>query len=265
MPWAACAHRRALYGPAAADGQPLSQRRAAWDRIGVPESFPRRLADDTVAAAPGKPARPKDAASLILWRPTRRGAEVLMGVRSARHRFMPNRLVFPGGRVDAADRRAPAARPLPAATRAALEHRASPSLAHGLAMAALRELAEETGLALLADTPAGPLPDPGDLAYLCRALTPPASPLRFNARFLIAPAEAACGTLGGSGELEHLGWYPLEGPLPFEPALITARVLAEFRSWLATPPAARAGRPLVWFQGQENRRLEGPSRRRRGT
>ena len=28
-----------------------------------------------------------------------------MGVRSARHRFMPSRLVFPGGRVDPADAR----------------------------------------------------------------------------------------------------------------------------------------------------------------
>lgn len=225
---------------------------------------PRYRPEEFTAAAeprPDRAARPKDAASLLLWRPTRKGAEVLMGVRSARHRFMPNRLVFPGGRVDAADRAAPAARPLPQATRAALEHRASPRLAHGLGIAALRELAEETGLSLAADTPRGPLPDLGHLAYLCRALTPTLSPVRFNARFLIAPGEAASGTLGGSGELEHLGWYPLDGPLPHEPALITARVLEEFRAWLALPPEARDSRPLVWYQGRDNRRLEGPRRR----
>ncbi len=68
-----------------------------------------------------RPRAQEDAASLILWRGRRgTGREVLMGVRSARHRFMPSRLVLPGGRADAADRRAPAvARPLPAATRAA--------------------------------------------------------------------------------------------------------------------------------------------------
>ncbi|MFC7610155.1 NUDIX hydrolase [Teichococcus aestuarii] len=49
------------------------------------------------------------------------------------------------------------------------------------------------------------------LHYLCRAVTPARSPIRFNARFLVAPAEAAEGTLSGSGELEQLAWLPLEG------------------------------------------------------
>ncbi|MCS6930834.1 MAG: NUDIX domain-containing protein [Acetobacteraceae bacterium] len=225
---------------------------------------PRYRPEEFTAAGeprPDRPARPQDAASLLLWRPTRRGAEVLMGVRSAKHRFMPSVLVFPGGGVDPADRSAPAARPLPEATRAALEHRASPRLAHGLAMAALRELKEETGLHLSAETPSGPLPDPGHLSYLCRALTPALSPVRFNARFLVAPGEEAAGTLGGSGELEHLGWYRLDGPLPHAPALITARVLEEFRAWLAMSEEQRRTRPLVWFQGRDNRRLERPRRR----
>ncbi|MFC7610154.1 NUDIX hydrolase [Teichococcus aestuarii] len=52
--------------------------------------------------------------------------EVLMGMRAAGHRFMPNRLVFPGGRVDLADRTAPAATELRPDTRAALERRAPP-------------------------------------------------------------------------------------------------------------------------------------------
>ncbi|MDT8265188.1 NUDIX hydrolase, partial [Roseomonas sp. DSM 102946] len=44
-------------------------------------------------------ARPADAASLILWRQSRQGVEVLMGLRSRAHRFMPGVLVFPGGRL----------------------------------------------------------------------------------------------------------------------------------------------------------------------
>src|SRR3984957_13117783 len=51
-----------------------------------------------------KAVRAKHAASLIVLR-IDRGASLagephmLMGMRGARHRFMPNRLVFPGGRV----------------------------------------------------------------------------------------------------------------------------------------------------------------------
>jgi 8-oxo-dGTP pyrophosphatase MutT (NUDIX family) len=224
----------------------------------VPSKPTCRPKDFTATAEPrpARAARPRDAASLLLWRRTKKGAEVLMGVRSAKHRFMPSVLVFPGGRVDPADRAAPAARPLPEPTRAALEHRASPRLAHALGIAALRELAEETGLHLTADTPGGRLPDLGRLDYLCRALTPTLSPVRFNARFLIAPGETAEGALGGSGELEHLGWYALDRDLPHPPAEITARVLDEFRAWLAMSEAERRARPLVWFQGRDKRKLE---------
>jgi 8-oxo-dGTP pyrophosphatase MutT (NUDIX family) len=220
-----------------------------------------RPTDFTAAgeSRPARPARPRDAASLLLWRPTARGPEVLMGVRSARHRFMPSVLVFPGGRVDPADRAAPAAAPLPEPTRVALEHRATPRLAHGIGIAALRELEEETGLVLAAG--GDRLPDLSALDYLCRALTPTLSPVRFNARFLVAHGERAAGALGGSGELEHLGWYRVGEALPHPPALITARVLEEFAAWHAAGEAERRARPLVWFQGRDNRRLEGPKRR----
>ena len=45
-----------------------------------------------------RPARPRDAASLVLWSPGPDGPEVLMGRRSSRHRFLPDMFVFPGGR-----------------------------------------------------------------------------------------------------------------------------------------------------------------------
>ncbi len=47
--------------------------------------------------------RPKDAATIILVRRQRRKLYVLMGMRHSRHAFMPDRYVFPGGRVDRAD------------------------------------------------------------------------------------------------------------------------------------------------------------------
>ena len=101
---------------------------------------------------PSPPARPRTvparhAASLVVLRRRASGEpELLMGMRGARHRFMPNRLVFPGGAVDRADLNAPAASGLAPHTRALLERRTNPRLAHGLGIAAARELDEETGL-----------------------------------------------------------------------------------------------------------------------
>jgi 8-oxo-dGTP pyrophosphatase MutT (NUDIX family) len=205
---------------------------------------------------PEKAARPRDASTLILWRRSGTGFEVLMGVRSARHRFMPQRLVFPGGRVDPEDRSAPVASELEAHTRRALELRAAPRLARAIGVAAIRELEEETGL-LLGRMEAGKLrADLAPLRYLCRALTPPMSPVRFNARFLMAPAETVTGSMGGSGELEHLGWYPVGETPPHELAPITARVLTEFRELMALPEPERETRPLIWYQGRDTRRLE---------
>ena len=55
---------------------------------------------------PENPVRPRDAASLVILRQRKGGTEVLLGRRASRHRFMPNVFVFPGGRVDNADRNA---------------------------------------------------------------------------------------------------------------------------------------------------------------
>lgn len=223
------------------------------------------------AARPGASA-PAHAASLILWRQTQGqtqgqirggGVEVLMGLRSAAHRFMPGVLVFPGGRVDAADRHTPVLTPLAEPTRRALERRAPPRLAQALAVAAARELREETGLLLGDLAPDGTLrPDLAPLRYLCRAVTPPTMPIRFNARFLLAPAEAVRGELAGSGELEALAWVPLEGTPPARLAPITACVLREFRALLALPPEARDERALIRFAGFDNRFPERGERKR---
>src|SRR5215475_4588018 len=67
--------------------------------------------------------RPKDAATLILVDRSGRVPKVLLGKRHARHKFMPGKFVFPGGRVDPADRRMTAARPLDPATEAHLMKR----------------------------------------------------------------------------------------------------------------------------------------------
>jgi 8-oxo-dGTP pyrophosphatase MutT (NUDIX family) len=174
---------------------------------------------------PTVPAR--HAASLVVLRRQGGTPSVLMGMRGAAHRFMPNRLVFPGGAVERADATAPCAAPLPAWTRAQLEKAATPRLAHALAVAAVRELEEETGLSL------GAPPALDGLDYLGRAITPPVQPVRFNARFLLVDAERISGTLAGSGELENLRFYGIAEALALELHAVQRRVLEEALRWLS--------------------------------
>lgn len=203
-------------------------------------------------AEKARAVRPKHAASLILWREGPEGPEALMGRRHRSLRFMPGVLVFPGGRVDRADHRARPATELKPPTRAMLERSAPPSLARALAVAALRELHEEAGL-LVGEEGA---PDLAPLDYLCRAITPPGRPMRFDARFLIAPAEAARGEIRGSGELEEMRFFPVRGLAGERLAPITRLILVEFEAWLAMGPETRAERQLIRYQGFDRRVTE---------
>ena len=210
------------------------------------------------ARAPGsKAVTPRHAASLIVWRQAK-GAEpeILMGMRHAKHKFMPSVLVFPGGRVDRADHGVKVLSELLPETEALLRHRAPPSLARALGVCAIRELVEETGLLLGEMQGKRLLADLSTLDYLCRAVTPASRAMRFNARFLLAPAERLRGEIGGSGELEQLGWYPLSKARQADLAAITYKILAEFAEWLDMPAAARATRPLIAFRGMDNRTVD---------
>src|SRR4051812_13466629 len=168
----------------------------------------------------------RHAASLVLWRKGPGGFVVLMGMRGAGHRFMPNRLVFPGGAVDQADKRASAATEPDPVTLAMLGRNAKPPLARGLVYAAVRELQEETGLSF------GTPPRLDSIDYLCRAVTPPSVHMRFNARFLIAPADAAEGEPADSRELEGVQFYPLEQALSLKLMMVTHQVLQRAQAYL---------------------------------
>ena len=198
-----------------------------------------------------KTVRARHAASLVVLRRRASGdPELLMGMRGARHRFMPNRLVFPGGAVDHTDLSAPAATPLAPHTRALLEKKANPRLAHGLGIAAARELAEETGLTL------GDPPALDGLEYLCRAVTPPPGPVRFNARFLVVDAGRVGGTLAGSGELEDLRFVDLEVALALGLAAPTRFVIGRLLEWLAMSEAERTAPRRTGLMTRVDWRLE---------
>ena len=194
-----------------------------------------------------KPVRPRHAASLVLVRRDGGATAVLMGRRHGRHRFMPDVFVFPGGRLDAADRTAAAVGELANIARAG---GGSPAMLRALALAAVRETFEETGLALGVPhptTPAAPSPawaafyatglSPAldRLTYAYRAITPPLAAMRFHARFFLADAAQASGRLGGSGELLDLSWYPVAEALALPIADVTENLLRDLPHLLAAP------------------------------
>ena len=185
------------------------------------------------------PVRPKDAASLVLIRMRGSHAEVLMGRRARRHRFLPDMYVFPGGRVDRGDHRVAPLTPLRPEVARLLEQTASHARARALAVAAVRETWEETGLALGTLTAEGLRPALDALDHIVRAITPTVSPIRFHARFFVAAGERLQGTLRGNGELLDLDWRPIERCLALPLADITEFVLGELRGYLRTrhPPA----------------------------
>lgn len=184
------------------------------------------------------PVEPRPAASLLVLRDAE-DTQVLMGMRGAGHKFMPNRLVFPGGAVDPEDHGAAVAGEVPDHVATRLARGADPSLARALGVAAARELEEETSLSL------GLPPDLSGFDYLCRAITPPQSPMRFDARFLIVSEAYVQGEIVGSGELENLRWIGVEAVLATDIPYPTRGVLLLLRAWLAQTPAERAARLLV--------------------
>src|SRR5713226_8672311 len=150
--------------------------------------------------------RPKDAATLILIDRSGDKPKVLVGKRHDKVVFMPGKFVFPGGRVDKSDNRVPVAAPISKELEANLlkgSPKITPSRARALAIAAIREACEETGLCLGRKsngavpalqgawkpfTEAGLLPDPSGLFLIARAITPPGRVRRFDTRFFTADA-----------------------------------------------------------------------------
>src|SRR5215470_884067 len=104
---------------------------------------PDEAAFDAKGADKEQATRPRDAATLILVRDKR---EVMMGQRAKGHVFMPDKWVFPGGRVDPGDARAKAASELTAETERRLRAGGVRRAPRAFALAATRETLEETGL-----------------------------------------------------------------------------------------------------------------------
>jgi 8-oxo-dGTP pyrophosphatase MutT (NUDIX family) len=200
--------------------------------------------------------RPKDAATLIVIDRREPKPSVLMGRRHPGHVFMPGMFVFPGGRIEAGDRRMVAAGALHPRAEAALNARtARPSTQRGraLALAAIRETFEETGLLLGTKdygaperVPDGPwtafrehgvFPDLEALHLVARAITPPGRPRRFDTRFFAADRDAIAaeieGATGPESELIELVWVSLAEAPELACPTITQVILEELHDRLA--------------------------------
>jgi 8-oxo-dGTP pyrophosphatase MutT (NUDIX family) len=194
--------------------------------------------------------RPRDAATLIVLRLDGPQPRVLMGRRHGGHSFMPDKWVFPGGRIDPADFRAPVASELRPEVAEKLYLTGPDHRARALALSAIRETFEETGLLLgkpgehrPVKGPWGPflaqgaLPDLGALDYIARAITPPMVPKRYDARFFMADAARLISLerQPDCGELDEIAWFDLDKALALDLPTVTEMVLHEIPKRLADP------------------------------
>lgn len=202
----------------------------------------------------------RDAATVILIRQGNRSSvpRVLMGQRQRNAIFMPAKFVFPGGAVDPQDYEIAPAQSMPAEEIARLGVQSDAGLARVLALTAIRELWEETGLALgTTDAPspvappsewesfysAGYRPDASVLRFVYRAITPPGKTRRFDCRFFLADAGALASDPDdfsrASNELSELSWLTLAEARLLDLPDITKTVLSEIELRLRTPSRPR--------------------------
>lgn len=210
--------------------------------------------------------RPKDAATLILIRRDRSAPEILMGKRSGKHSFMPDKYVFPGGRVDPHDGRVPILSHLSPHVTASLciQSRRKPA---SFALTAIRETYEETGLIVGKSGSPGQRKLPSDwqeyydhgvmpclknLEFIGRAVTPPYRPKRFDARFFMANASDALiddrPPVDGA-ELSDLQWVRLSDAADLDLPSVTQFMLDEIETRVTKPESNHKAPFLRWSRG----------------
>jgi 8-oxo-dGTP pyrophosphatase MutT (NUDIX family) len=235
----------------------------------------RRSGSGFAVRKPGPSLRPKDAATLIIVRQDGPKPRILMGKRHQAHAFMPNIFVFPGGRVDGADSRVKPANTLHPAVEAKLmtRMRGAPSKvrAQALAMAAIRETFEETGLIIGKKTEtrarsshadwnkflsSGMRPALDPLRYIARAITPPGRTRRFDSRFFVLDANHVNNldnpATTATDELLEINWLTFAEIEDLDLAWITKQVLKTLQEQLGAATAPQPGSPVM-FQYQRGK------------
>lgn len=182
-----------------------------------------------------------------------------MGRRSLQARFKPGVYVFPGGMLERTDLLVRPATLLDPSIPPRIAVGGSLRRANALALAAVRETYEESGLIAGVPGDLGPNPDPSwaairelglapaldRLVYLGRAITPSPQPIRFHARFFGIDSQHVQGELRSSSELGDLQWVPLARATGL-PVMDVTLLILESLQRLLTERDARA--PFLCFQ-----------------
>jgi 8-oxo-dGTP pyrophosphatase MutT (NUDIX family) len=223
---------------------------------------------EAAALAPGKTGmRPRDAGTLIVLDRAGPQVRVLMGRRHARLAFMPGKFVFPGGRTDPADARVQISHPLHPAELTKLTaggRRINETRARAIAMSAVRETYEETGLLIGRPAPFrtgrpdwqgfaehGIEPAPDRLRFIARAVTPPGRVRRFDTRFFAAWRSDVAVELpdgGPTNELEELVWLSIGEASAADVPAITRTILGELDKRLKADPELEPGGAVPYYR-----------------
>ena len=221
-----------------------------------------------------KAVKPRDAATLIIVQQAKE-PRILLGKRSMKHKFMPGKFVFPGGRLDYVDQRIKVPSELSETVLARLrrETRSSVSDAKlsGLALAAIRETFEETGLVVGRPSPDevrttnhswsqyfshGVVPPLEDMDFIARAVTPPYRSRRFDTRFFMVhdstihsdPSKVS----SASGELLDLHWLTLDEARQTDLPAITRMVIDLVEERLKIPQPLQQAQPARFVRNAKS-------------
>jgi 8-oxo-dGTP pyrophosphatase MutT (NUDIX family) len=166
------------------------------------------------------PARPRQAATVIVLRGGAQTLEVLLVQRNPQQRFMGGAWVFPGGAVDADD--------------------GEGTLAHRLA--GVREVEEEAGLRL-----AGP----EALLPFSRWITPAQVKIRFDTHFFLARVPQDAEPVVDGSECVGWGWWTPQGALDAYAAGDLLLVFPTIKTLEALRGFESADALLAWADGRE--------------
>lgn len=218
--------------------------------------------------------RPKNASTMILLDGPPSDPVILMGKRNKNLKFMPGALVFPGGSVDKFDGSVMPSEEMSPQTKnrliSSMRGKPTPRGARALCMAAIREVAEESGLLIgRKGTPDIPhdhwqdfnresvIPSISGLRLFARAITPPGLSRRFDTWFFIAhKSEVAFEPEGGfapDGELEELQWIRPEEAIAHETREITRVMLVELMHRLKTDHTLSDDYPAPYYHTKGKR------------
>jgi 8-oxo-dGTP pyrophosphatase MutT (NUDIX family) len=211
--------------------------------------------------------RPRDAATLIIVDNSSGEPRVLLGRRRLDMVFMPGRYVFPGGRMDPADKQIDVEEDLRPRDleklMVAMKGAPSVARARGLALAAVRETFEEAGLLIGTPLGAGVAPKAptwqgffatgyrpalAQLTFFARAITPPGRPRRFDTRFFCVQAEAIVHRVKiADGELSDLEWHSIAQARTLELPNITRVVLEDLGERIAAGALQMGDIPVPFY------------------